>query len=600
MPRTDWVWGDWQNGTAHDYDAPYWAYDIETNGRELDDPALKILLLGIYDGKTCIIYGPKDLSLGVSRMQEAARRGVRLVGHNAIGFDAEYLFRFYSVFDYLRSDDTMILAHVINEEGPLGLEPLACQYLSVPPWKEQVTWDWTQIGDEQIKAAADYNAEDTIHTWHLAGRLFDEAKAQGLERTYDIMRKGTEVFEHHIARNGIALDVPTLRTLKDSLLVESLDAALKFERVVGHTVNIGSPKQVGKALFETLGLRPAKYTKTGAPSTDEESLKELMLNRAWAPGEPARDGLDALLRARKSGKLASMLEAYETKSEQLDDHWRIYPRYFTWKTTTHRSTADKGFQQWPHDPRVRGLLTARPGHALLAADYSQLQMRIAAQISGSPQMRRLFTDDIDPHTFMAAKITGKAMADVTKQERYVAKPVNFALLFGAEPFTLRVQALKDYNLVLSNEQAQMYHDIFHEAYGLEAWYARVATELKKTGAIRSPLGAIRHLPNIHSGDHRLRNEALRQAINAPVQDLEVMIAYLAMWTAYSEGLRLVAFLHDALYVEAPEAEAVEQGERLRAIMETEVPRLLAERYDYRLDVPLGVEIEMSPCYNAVK
>lgn len=593
----DWVWGQWQDD-PHDYTARFWAYDIETNGRELEDPNLKIILLGIFDGKTCVVYGPQDIGLGVYRMSDALKRGVEIVGHNAIGFDSEYLYKFHS--PYLQTHDTMILAHVLDENCPKGLEALAVEHLGVEPWKKQVVWEWAQLGEEQLEAAADYNAEDTVHTLHLAAVLFKKSELIGTGRCYDIMRKGTEVFEHHINRNGIALDVPALRTLKDSFAVEALDAALKFESVIGHPVNMGSPKQVAKALFETLGLPPVKYTKTGAPSTDEESLKELLLNRAWVLDDKARDGLDALLKSRKSGKLASMLEAYEGHAVQLDDHYRIFPHYYTWTTVTHRSTADKGFQQWPHDKRVRGLLTARPGHVLLSADYGQLQMRIAAQISGSKQLRRLFTDGIDPHTFMAAKITGKAMADVTKEERYVAKPVNFALLFGAEPFTLRVQALKDYNLVLSEDQARRYHDIFHSAYRLESWYAKVAEELRKTGAIRSPLGAIRHLPNIRSGDQRLRNEALRQAINAPVQDFEVMIAYLAMWTAYKEGLRLVAFLHDALYVEAPEAQAEAQTAQLKQIMETAVPRLLASEYGYQLEVPLEVEIEAKPCYTAIK
>jgi uracil-DNA glycosylase family 4 len=588
----EWSWG--QEGLdSHDYRAVAWSYDIETNGKELGDPDLRILLLGIYDGKTCVVYGPNNIRLGVQRLVKARQVGVRVVGHNAIGFDAEYLCRFYK--EYIESDDTMILAHVIDENTPLGLEQLACTYLGVRPWKAQVTWDWSELREDDLKAAADYNAEDAVHTWDLANKLFALSKELGTDRCYDIMKKGTIVFEHHVNHNGIAIDVPRLRVLRDELHAEAQEAGARFQEIVGHKVNISSPQQVAVALYKTLDLAPPKYTSKGKPSTDEESLKELILARSWRGDEPAKAALDELLKARKSGKLATMLKSYESHAVQTGGHWRIYPRYFTWRTTTHRSTADKGFHQWPHNPQVRGLLTAAPGHVLLAADYSQLQMRIAAQISGSPQMRRLFSENIDPHTFIASKITGKRMEDVLKEERYVAKPVNFALLFGAEPFTLRVQALKDYNLVLSEDQARVYHDIFHDAYRLDAWYARVARELRETGMIRSPLGGIRHLPNIYAKDQRQRNEALRQAINAPVQDLEVMIAYLAMWEAYQRGLRIVAFLHDAIYVEAPEDCVEEQSNLLREIMENGVPAVLSSEYAYPLCVPLRVDIERKTC-----
>ncbi|MDE2103295.1 MAG: hypothetical protein KGL39_39005, partial [Patescibacteria group bacterium] len=341
----------------------------------------------------------------------------------------------------------------------------------------------------------------------------------------------------------------------------------------------------------------------GAPSTDDESLKELILNRKWpSMGSPEKIALESLVSARKNLKLVSMLAGYENNAVNLGDHWRIYPHYFSWRTTTHRSTADKGFQLWPHDKRVRGLLTARPGHVLLACDYSQLQMRIAADLSQSESMKRLFTDKIDPHSWLAAQIIGEpdwTKIDKDSEARYCAKPCNFLLLFGAQPFTLRRQALTDYGLVWTEEQAKKYHDIFHDAYKLDPWYSRVAKELKDTGAIRSPLGAIRHLPNIHAGEAKQREEALRQAINAPVQDVEVMIAYLALWECYMAGYNIVAFLHDALYIEVLAELEDESKNQIAYIMETRVPEILDQDYGYKLSVPLEVDIKTTPCYDRV-
>jgi DNA polymerase I len=596
LAEKSWVWGG--EGTVLDYTAPAWAYDIETNGKELTDPEMRILMLGVYDGKTCVVFGPQAVGVGLDRMAEATRSGVAVVGHNSIGFDAEYLFE--KCGTYVAPEDTMILAHCVHEEHPLGLEANYRSYVKDETWKEQVNWNWAELTDADLEKVADYNADDVIKTLELWNALTAKAKETGVNRDYDIRRKGTIVFDHVLARNGIALDVPALRTLRADLLADAAEALAIFEGIVGHKVNLNSPPQVGRALFETLGLHPVKWTKGGKkgpkPSTDVESLKRLLLEQSWIPGDPSEKALRALLKSRKSGKLASMLEAYEKHCVQVEDHWRIAPTYFSWTTTTGRSTANKGFQQWPHDPRVRGLLTARPGYTLLSADYAQLQMRLAAQISGSPTMRRLFKEKIDPHTWMAGKITGKEMPDVTKDERYVTKPVNFSLLFGAEPYTLRVQALKDYDLVFDDEQAQLYHDIFHDAYRLEPWYDRVATELKATKQIVSPLGGIRHLPDIKSGDSRKRDHALRQAINAPVQHLEVMIAYLALWLAYEAGIPLVAFLHDALYAEVPNEQAEQVSAQLKYIMETRVPEVLASEYGYPLEVPLEVDIEAKACY----
>lgn len=583
-----WEWGS-PDTDPHDYNSLIWSFDIETNGKDIGDPAFRIIMLGIDDGRTRVIYREEYVRFGYARMQKAFHQHhVRLWGHNSIGFDAEGLSRKHGF--YLPVDDTMILAHVIDENAPLSLEAQACTQLGVPNWKQQVTWEWDKMTDTDVLRCADYNAEDVRNTRELAYKLIGRATEQKLDRAYEITKQATIVFDHHANWNGVAINLPKLRKLKDELRANALDASLKFEQIVGHPVNLGSPQQVAQVLYKELGFTPVRFTETGAPSTDKFSIKTLKLAETFGgPQDKAAQALDALLACRTNDKLASSLEAYESKTSP---NGRLYFHTYTWRTTTGRTTADQGFQLWPHDPRVRELLTASPGNVLIEADYAQLQMRLAAEISRSPQMLKIFQDGIDPHTLLAARLTGKEMSAVTKEERYFAKPCNFGLLFGAEPYTLRKQALEDYDLAISEYDARRAHDIFHETYCLEPYYASVAKELRENGFVRDPLGGIRHLPNIYASDPKLREEALRQAINYKIQRFEVYIAFLALWGAYCASLRIVAFLHDAIYIEVLREEAAAAQETLRRVMVEGVPRVLAERYDYRLAIPLDIDLKV--------
>lgn len=589
IPPGDIAWQYGGDDTEHDYDQPVWAFDIETNGKELDDPALEVLMLGVNDGRTITVYVGANIKRGYEKLVLAAQRGIRIWGHNSIGFDCEVLYKKYGIYFY--SDDTMILSHCIDENAPLGLEAQCCTNCGVKPWKKQVTWEWARMSADELRQAATYNAEDCHNTMLLVKHHVRKGRELGIDKTYEITQRATQVFDHSVNRNGIAINLPALRHLKDELRCNALDAQMKFEQIVGHQVNLGSYKQVGQVLYNEMGLPVRRYTDTGQPATDEYTIKTLKLDvKEFGGFKPeAEQALDALLKCRENTKLASMLSAYEEKTAA---DGRLYFNTFTWRTTTGRTTADQGFQQWPHDKRVRGLLTAPEGWKLIEIDYAQLQMRLAAEVSQSPSMTAIFREGIDPHTFMAARLTGKIMADVTSEERYVAKPVNFGLLFGGDDYTLQKQALLDYDLVLTREEAKRFSDIFHETMQLEPWYARVATELKANGCVRAPLGAIRHLPNIYAGDSKMRVEALRQAINFPVQNFEVMIAYIALWETFRRGLRIVAFLHDAIYLEVPDDYVPTATKIAREVMVSEVPRILSERYDLRLAIPLDVDIKV--------
>lgn len=591
-----WEWADELHDNL-DRNAAIWAIDIETNAKDLDDPELEVLLLGISDGQNTSIFDQDHIELGIRRIRNAqdTHPNLRIFGHNTVGFDCEVLARKYGT--YISADDTLILAHQIDERigtkeahGKGKLEALAVAYLNVPPWKQQVTWDWETIRTEDLQKVAQYNAEDCLYTHRLATLLLQKMEGLGVNRGYDISRGAAISFEHLVNPTGIAYDLDGSARLKGELTTDALDAHIQVQTLLGYELNLQSPKQVAKALYDDLGLEPHHYTSTGAPSTDELSIKSILVDIAGRPGSDKTEKiLRGILRYRENKKLCEFLESYE----ELQVSGRLYPEYSVTSTVTYRTSSyNPNVQQWPHDKRVRGLLTAKPGHTLIEADYGQIEMRLAADEADSAAMLTVFRSGTDIHTATAALITGKTVELVTENERYVAKPVNFGLLYGGDTHTLRKQALLDYDLVLNNDDAQRYHDAFHDAYQLENWYARIASELRATGQVRNRIGRIRHLPNFFSPDGKARLEALRQAINFPIQSFACDVALLALLFCVKNGWPVVAFIHDALYLEVPSGEAELVAKQLRVVMTEEVPKCLKEQYNVEINVPLVVDIKM--------
>lgn len=609
--KTKWVWGTDQSD-PHDYSAKLWAFDIETNGKDLNDPALEILLLGINDGKNIVVYGPEHIKTALSRINHAQHNKLHTVqiwGHNSIGFDAEVIFRKYGLYPIV--DDTFILAHQIDEQvgatddyktgrkhgqnrGNGKLETLAIRYLDVEPWKEQVVWDWDKITDEEMELAAQYNAEDCEHTFNLANCLLAKAEEAQVIHGYELSKGAAISFEHFVNPVGVEYDLERAEELKASLTAEAMSSEYEFKNLVGRDCNLQSPIQLRKILFEEsgLGLHPTVFTaKTKAASTNELALKTLLLD--IASGIPTKEerAIRAILKYRENRKLVQFLESWE----ELQRNGRLFPEYSVTSTVSYRTSSfNPNVQQWPHDPRIRSLLTAGEGNVLTEGDYSQMELRLIAELSGSETMRRLFLENIDPHRFMASVITGKPMELVTSDERYVAKPVNFGLGFGGSTYTLRKQALLDYDIVLSETEATRIHDLFHSTYQLEPWYEKVAKELRDSGGqIRNPIGRIRHLPDFLSANPQRRLEAFRQALNFPIQSFACDIALLAIIEAINRGLGVVAFIHDAIYIESPERQAQFIPDRLREIMVDYVPKLLKERVGVELTVPLDIDVKQT-------
>ena len=588
----------WSWGATLDLNAPLWVFDLETNGKEINDPAFKIIMVGISDGKCVSIYGPDTLSTGILLLYQYryAPGQHRLFGHNSTGFDAEALYKV--VGRYLETEDTLVLAHQIDERvgtaeahGKGKLESLAMAWLNVPPWKQQVTWNWDdELTPDMLAKTAQYNAEDVKYTFDLAKLLIEKAEQLDVAKGYEISNTAAINFAHSIDPHGIAINMDKLYQLKGELTADAIAAEVQVKTALGYDLNLNSPKQVAAALYGTLGLRPHHYTKTGSPSTDELSIKSILVDIAGVGGQ-AESVLRGILRVRENTKLAQFLESYE----ELQVNGRLYPETSVTSTVTYRTSSyHPNIQQIPHDPRVRGLITADPGNVLTEADYSQIELREIAEWSGSAVMRDLFIKGIDPHKYMAALITNKPMELVTKDERYVAKPVNFGLGYGGDTYTLRKQALTDYDIVMTEAEAQRLHDLFHETYQLEPWYEAIAMELRKTGQIRNPLGRIRHLPNIFSDNPKLRLEALRQAINFPIQSFSCDIALLAINLAVRKfALKVVAFIHDALYIESTESQAKFVPDTLRRIMTELVPETLSKQYGIHLVVPLDVDIKQT-------
>jgi DNA polymerase-1 len=350
-------------------------------------------------------------------------------------------------------------------------------------------------------------------------------------------------------------------------------------------INFNSPKQVGDWLFNYLELEILEETKTGQPSTKESVLLQL------SKKHPA---VKALLQFRKWQKFMS---TYLTpwKYEAVDERSRIHTTYKLYGTVTGRlSSEGPNLQNVPRDPFIRGILGAPPGWQFVEADYSQIELRIAAVLARENRMLREFLTGKDIHRTTAATIMGSHPRDVTPEQRKMAKAVNFGFLYGMGAKKFVDYALEKYDVEVTLEEAQDFRDQFFTNYPkLLPWHERQRRLAKRYERVQSPIGRVRHLPNVHSQDKHVRADAERQAINSPVQSFasDLMLLSMVRLDAVlpSRTARIVGTVHDQLLFQVRNESVAEVVPIIRSQMEN-VP--LKKTFGIELPVPIEVEIKV--------
>jgi DNA polymerase-1 len=409
-----------------------------------------------------------------------------------------------------------------------------------------------QISFDQVpvERAGEYAAEDADVTLRLHQALWPQLTAvPALRRLYDECEQPLLPVLLGMEHHGVLVDRERLRAQSREFARQLQELLAQAHREAGHEFNIESPKQLQQILFERLQLPVRRKTPTGQPSTAEDVLEELA-------GSYALPRIVLEYRA-----LAKLKSTYTDKlPEQVNERTgRIHTNYAQAVAATGRlSSVAPNLQnipvRRPEGRRIRQAFIAPPGHVLLAADYSQIELRIMAHLSGDESLRAAFAADRDVHQATAAEVFGVELAAVTPDQRRTAKVINFGLIYGMSPFGLAR------NLGIERGAAQTYVETYFQRYpGVKRFMDNTRAQARETGYVETVFGRRLYLPDIRSGNAQLRQYAERSAINAPMQGTAADIIKRAMitvdaWCRREQApARLIMQVHDELVFEVPAA-----------------------------------------------
>ncbi len=483
------------------------------------------------------------------------------VGHH-LKYDAHVLGNHGITLRGMRYD-TMLESYVLNSVATRhDMDSCAAHYLGVTTIKyEEVAGKGAkQIGFEQValEQAGPYAAEDADITLRLHAAMRPQLEAEpALVALYDQLEQPLVAVLQAMEHRGVLVDGPLLRTQSGELGRKLLELQTQAHAAAGGEFNLDSPKQLQHILFERLQIPALRKTPTGQPSTAEDVLEELA-----ADHELPRLILDY----RGMAKLKS---TYTDKlPQQIDAHTgRIHTSYHQAVAATGRlSSSDPNLQnipiRTPEGRRIRQAFIAPPGHLLMAADYSQIELRIMAHLSGDPALLRAFADGRDVHQATAAEVFGVALDQVSSDQRRSAKAINFGLIYGMSAFGLAKQ------LGIDRGSAARYVELYFERYpGVKRFMDTTREQAKTRGYVETVRGRRLYLPQIRSRDRQLQQYAERSAINAPMQGTaadiikQAMLDVEAALTASALPAQLIMQVHDELVIEV-HADALEAVQAL--------------------------------------
>ena len=485
--------------------------------------------------------------------------------------------------------DTMLESYVIESDKGHDLGQLCSRHLDLPTiaYEDLCGKGAKQISFDQvdIERAATYSAEDadvTLRVHHVLHPQF--AEEAGLARIYHDIEMPVRQVIWQIERNGIRIDAEVLARQSHEMGRKIMTLEGQAYELAGQPFNLASPKQLGEILFEKLGLPVKKKTPSGAPSTDEEVLSELALDYP----------LPKLLLEHRS--LSKLKGTYTDKLPRMvnPQTGRVHTSFAQAAVVTGRlASSDPNLQNIPvrseEGRKIRTAFIAPPGSSIVSADYSQIELRIMAHLSGDERLLEAFALGEDVHRATAAEIFGVTPLEVGPDQRRVAKSINFGLIYGMSAFGLARQ------LGLERSAAQTYIDRYFTRYPGVARYMEEARETaRQHGYVETAFGRRLWFPEIGSSNGNRRQGAERAAINAPMQGTAADLIKLAMIAVQDwldkEALqsRLVLQVHDELLLEVPDDEL--------AAVRTHLPRLMTQVAE--LKVPLIVELGVGANWEA--
>ncbi|MCI1193487.1 DNA polymerase I [Calidifontimicrobium sp. SYSU G02091] len=477
--------------------------------------------------------------------------------------------------------DTLLESYVLEAHLAHSLEKLAERHLHRKglSYEDLCGKGANQIPFSQVdvQRATEYSGEDSEMALHVHQVLWPRLQAEpGLRYVYQDIELPVSAILARIERHGVLIDTRLLEQQSRELAERLVALEREAHALAGQPFNLGSPKQIGDVLFSKLGLPVKKRTASGAPSTDEDVLTELAADYPL----PAK-----ILEHRSLAKLKG---TYTDKLPQMVDPatGRVHTSYAQAVAVTGRLASNEPNLQnipirTPEGRRIREAFVAPPGHVILSADYSQIELRIMAHISDDPGLLRAFEQGLDVHRATAAEVFGVPLEAVSAEQRRYAKVINFGLIYGMGAFGLAS------NLGIETKAAKDYIDRYFQRFaGVKRYMDETRQRAAEQGYVETLFGRRVWLPEIKGGSGPRRAAAERQAINAPMQGTAADLIKLAMIAVQGaidrEGraTRMIMQVHDELVFEVPDAEL----DWARA----EVPRLMAGVA--QLKVPLLAEV----------
>ncbi|BAX62395.1 DNA polymerase I [Burkholderia stabilis] len=463
--------------------------------------------------------------------------------------------------------DTLLESYVVESHRTHDMDSLALRHLGVKTIKyEDVAGKGAkQIGFDEVALAqaAEYAAEDADITLQLHHALYPQvAREPGLERVYREIEMPVSLVLRKMERTGVLIDDALLQAQSTEIATRLIELEAQAYELAGGEFNLGSPKQIGQIFFEKLQLPVVKKTPSGAPSTDEEVLQKL------AEDYPLPK---VLLEHRGLSKLKS---TYTDKLPRMVNPatGRVHTNYAQAVAVTGRlASNDPNLQNIPvrtaEGRRIREAFIASPGHRLVSADYSQIELRIMAHISGDASLLRAFSQGEDIHRATAAEVFGVTPLEVHSDQRRIAKVINFGLIYGMSAFGLAS------NLGITRDAAKLYIDRYFARYpGVARYMEDTRAIAKEKGYVETVFGRRLWLPEINGGNGPRRQAAERAAINAPMQGTAADLIKLSMiavddWLTRDKlASRMIMQVHDELVLEVPDDELSLVREKLPEMM----------------------------------
>ena len=506
------------------------------------------------------------------------KEDVLKIAHN-LKFDLKVLHQ-YGVEIKGTLFDTMIAHYLLNPDGRHGMDYLSEMYLDYKPVSIE-----TLIGkkgknqgtfrDVDLLEATEYAAEDADITFQLYELFAPQLKKENLEDLFYKIEMPLMKVLAKMELAGISLDENWLKQESKDLENDLKNLEIKIFELSGEEFNMNSPRQLGEILFEKMKLDPkAKKTKTGQYATSEDVLQKLVSKH---------EIIKHILEYRTYQKLKSTyVDALPSQIDKTDN--RVHTNFSQTTAATGRlASVNPNLQNIPirtlRGQQIRGAFVSGEGKKIISADYSQIELRLIAEISGEENMIKAFQNGEDIHASTAAKLFGIPLEDVTKTQRSQAKTVNFGIIYGKGAFALAEQT------GLSRTEAKQLIDSYYETYPkLKIWMAEQVQKARELGYVETLFNRKRHLKDINSANFVVKAHAERNAVNAPIQGSAADIIKIAMINIdkvfEKENLKTKMLLqvHDELVFEAP-TEEVELATYLiktemESAVETQVPLLV--------------------------